>query len=114
MHERLDQTLITELKVLMRDDFAALLEAYLEDSAHQLHEACDAWEAGDFERLRRSAHSLKGASGNVGAIALADLCADLETLAGRGDAEHVAAMLDRVRDELREVQDAVAALRQIH
>lgn len=114
MHERLDQTLLAELEVLMRDDFAALLDAYLQDSEHQLHEASDAWEQGDLERLRQSAHSLKGSSGNVGALVLADLCADLESLAARGDGERVAIVLDRVRDELREVRDAVTAVQQIH
>lgn len=110
MPDRLDHALLQELKMLMEDDFGALLEAYLEDSQRQIQDVSDAWEAGDLERLRRGAHSLKGASANIGAAALAALCSHLEELAGGGDAPPLAPLLQRVRAELRDVRDAVAAL----
>lgn len=114
MNERLDPALLQELKMLMEDEFGMLLEAYLDDSAQQLREISDAWEDGDLERLRRGAHSLKGASSNLGAVALAALCADLEQLARQGCREAVPEALDRVRTELREVRDAVMAMHDLH
>jgi HPt (histidine-containing phosphotransfer) domain-containing protein len=98
----------------MEEDFDSLLQVYLEDSERQLHDVSDGWEEGDLDRVRRSAHSLKGASSNVGAVALASLCSHLETLAVEGCIEAVPQALDRVRSELREVRDAVMAVRQRH
>ena len=97
----------------MEDEFGTLLQAYLEDSERQLHEVSDAWEAGDLDRLRRSAHSLKGSSSNVGAAALAALCGHLEEAAVNARGDVIPGALERVRCELREVRDAVAAVHPI-
>jgi histidine phosphotransfer protein HptB len=110
MPERLDQELLRELQLLMEEDFGSLLEAYLKDSEQRFYEATEAWEAGDFDRLSRSAHSLKGSSSNIGAVALATLCGDLESLARDGFAERVPGALERVRGELGEVHQAVRAM----
>lgn len=113
MNDRLDHMLLDELRELMEDEFTSLLQAYLQDSEHQFHEASDAWEQGDLERLRRSVHSLKGASSNVGAAALALLCADLEELAVQGRIDQVPVALQKVRTELCEVRDAVVAVHHV-
>lgn len=110
MSERLDHALLAELELLMEEDFGALLETYLQDSQARCFEVTEAWEAGDLERLRRSAHSLKGASSNIGAAALAELCNELESLARDGRSELVPDALARLRGELGEVQDAVQAI----
>lgn len=110
MSERLDHELLTELEILMEEDFSGLLETYLRDSQARFFDVTEAWEAGDLERLRRSVHSLKGASSNIGAVALAGLCKDLESLASEGRSEAVPEALARVRSELGEVQDAVQAI----
>jgi HPt (histidine-containing phosphotransfer) domain-containing protein len=114
MNERLDHGLLDELRALLEDDFGTLLKAYLEDSEHQLHEVSDALEEGNLDRLRRSAHSLKGASSNVGAVALAALCGRLEQLALDGSIDSVPEALERMRNELREVRDEIVAVHQIH
>lgn len=110
MSERLDHELLTELEMIMEEDFGALLETYLRDSQARFFDVTEAWEAGDLERLRRSVHSLKGASSNIGALALAGLCSDLESLAREGRSEAVPDALVRLRSELGEVQDAVQAI----
>lgn len=110
MSERLDHDLLKELEILMEEDFSVLLETYLQDSQARFFDVTEAWEAGDLERLRRSVHSLKGASSNIGAAALAALCNELEDLARDGRSEAVPDALARVRSELGEVQDAVQAI----
>lgn len=111
MSERLDEALLAELRVLMDDAFADLLEAYLADSERRLFEVSEAWEAGDLETLRRSAHSLKGASSNIGAPELAERCGTLEHLARDRQTDAVPRALEQVRCELREVRDALESLR---
>lgn len=114
MSERLDQGLLSELETLMEDAFPSLLEAYLRDSELRLFEAAEAWEAGDLDGVRTSAHSLKGSSSNIGAADLARLCSELEVFARDRCSEHVPAALARVRAELGEVCDAVRALHSSH
>ncbi len=111
MVERLDQQLLKELEILMEDDFCALLETYLRDSEGRLFEVAEAWETGDLERLRHNAHSLKGASSNIGAADLAVLCGELERLARDRAIERVPGMIERVKSELRDVRDAVRTIR---
>lgn len=110
MSQRLDRDLLRELEILMEDGFTSLLDAYLRDSETRIFEAYEAWEAGDLDRLRRSAHSLKGSSSNIGAQALADYCSVLEVNARDGVVDEVPGALLRVRAELGEVRDAVMAL----
>lgn len=111
MAERLDQAMLAELRALMEDEFPTLLEAYLADSERRLLEASDAWAAGDFDALRRSVHSLKGASSNLGATELAGRCQTLEHLARDQVADGVPEALDAVTAELREVQAALRSVR---
>lgn len=114
MTDRLDHALLAELRHLMEDDFGTLLEAYLRDSQQRFLELSEAWERRDLETLRRSAHSLKGASGNIGAAGLASLCGELEQLALTRCEAGVAEALTHVELELREVRDAVVALNGRH
>lgn len=55
-----------------------ILEAYADDLGRNMQEAQDATSAQDRKRLARVAHSLKGASANVGATAFAQVCGDAE------------------------------------
>lgn len=71
----LDRDVLSTLQEVMEDGYPVLLETFLADSQErlrQLHEADDAIQ------LIATAHSLKGSSGNMGAIRLAELCHQLE------------------------------------
>ncbi len=74
-----------------------LVDTYLEDGAAQLEALTDGLASGEPQALVRSAHSLKSSSLNVGALALGELCRDLEEAARTADsvpdaAERVAAI----------------------
>ena len=57
-----------------------LLQQYLEDAESLVAEMCGAAEVADAERLERSAHTLKSASANVGAMVLSDMCKELQQM----------------------------------
>ena len=79
---------------------AEIVSEYLavsEEARTELHRQL---REGDWNALERTAHTLKGASANVGATGLAEVCARLE--AGARAAEHNAAadLLDQFDREL--------------
>lgn len=110
MSEVLNQELLEELRMIMEDDFSSLMETFLTESARQYDEAKVAWSAGDMDALRRSAHTLKGSCGNIGAVALQGSCETLETTATDGCTDGVAELLDVVGQQLDEVNSAIQAL----
>ena len=96
---RLDSRVLATLQEVMEGDYPMLLDAFLTDSEARLrllHGACDAGEA---DLLRQTAHSFKGSCSNMGAVALADLCRQLEELAGGETLCGAAALIDRIERE---------------
>ncbi|MBH3427748.1 Hpt domain-containing protein [Pseudomonas alkylphenolica] len=71
----IDRNVLRDLQEVMEEGYVCLLETFLIDSdkrLSQLHEAKNAAELG------HAAHSFKGSSSNMGALALAALCQQLE------------------------------------
>jgi two-component system sensor histidine kinase/response regulator len=62
---------------------------------------------GDSDALERMAHTLKGASANVGAIGLADVCADLETRARQAQLTDAAELVEQFDAEFNRVRTAL-------
>ena len=62
---------------------------------------------GDCPAMERTAHSLKGASANVGATGLADVCARLELTAHQGQLSDAAEHMERFGEELERVRAAL-------
>ncbi len=60
---------------------AEIVDEYLTVSAEGRTELHRQLRDGDWNAIERTAHTLKGASANVGATGLADVCASLETRA---------------------------------
>jgi two-component system, sensor histidine kinase and response regulator len=71
-----------------------LLSIFLESSRETLHELHSALEAGDARLLRAHAHTLKGSSRTIGAIALGELAYELERM---GDASDLASAYGALR-----------------
>jgi HPt (histidine-containing phosphotransfer) domain-containing protein len=55
-----------------------IIQEYLVQTEHGRGELARIVEMGDGRALERAAHSLRGASANIGASALADVCAEME------------------------------------
>jgi HPt (histidine-containing phosphotransfer) domain-containing protein len=62
---------------------------------------------GDPDAFERTAHTLKGASANVGATGLADVCAGLEHRARGRELDDAGALLDQFDAELHRVRAAL-------
>ena len=92
----LDQDLVTELRDIMGEGFAALVESYQQDTDSKLADMRAALVAGETARLRQLAHSLKGSSGNLGALQVAKACMALEQAAESKELAASEAVLQQV------------------
>jgi len=87
--------------------FSKLIDSFLGEAPAGVIELAAAAGRGDADSLRETAHTLKGAAGNLGATRLAALCEELED-AGRGHSLASAGpIIERLRAELDQVSDAL-------
>ena len=98
---------VNVLKALVGDD-EEIIRDFLHDFrlsaekiAAELRTAC---AAGQVAAAGALAHKLKSSSRSVGALALGDLCAEMEQAGKAGDSEALAALLPRFEQELASVE----------
>lgn len=79
-----DSATVDMLVEILEDGFPTLVETFIADSRLRISEIRAGLEKGDADAVRRSAHSLKGSSSNVGAGVLTELSQQLEVAARDG------------------------------
>ncbi|MFQ5442884.1 MAG: nitrate- and nitrite sensing domain-containing protein [Thermodesulfobacteriota bacterium] len=96
------------LERLMGDEDLAgeILDGFFEDFPVQMSTLREALERGDAEAVKRGAHTLKGSSGNVGAVTLQKAALDLEKAGASGS-------LDGARDLMTAMEEYFGAFRAI-
>jgi HPt (histidine-containing phosphotransfer) domain-containing protein len=87
-----------------------LAREYERDSNLQVATLQRALADADTETFVRSAHTLKGASANLGAGRLAELCARLEELGRTGALDGAASLVEASATELHDVHAALDQL----
>jgi len=80
-----------------RELMVSLFELYQSDAPTKIQEIEIAMTAGDFFRVERLAHSVKGASATVGAAQVLVLAADLEKAAKAHDSNRMQALFVELR-----------------
>lgn len=93
-----------------RDFYLEMVAAYLE--ANRGFEAVirDFVQKGDFSGARRTAHSLKGAAGNMGAAELQAAAKDIESACADADADRIQGLLPAAAVAMERVADSVERL----
>ena len=109
----IDLDVIQSLKDLGGEDepglFRELVDIFLRDTPPRMEALSQALEAGDASALERVAHSMKSSCGNLGAVVMADLCAQLEKAGREGSLEAAPDLFQRSTDEFRRVIEALEA-----
>jgi len=85
-----------------------LIEAFQFETPPLLEALRQAVTEGQPEQLKRAAHNLKGSSNNLGALTMAALSAELETIGKHGTVEKAAELVTRLEQEYRRVCRALA------
>ena len=99
----LDHEIQATLQDVMGDDFALLIDTFINDSHERIKALAHSIAHLDSDGLRRAAHSFKGSSSNLGAVRLAESCRLMETLALAGDPEPWPAQLSLIEQNFAEV-----------
>ncbi len=97
IHLNLEQ--LSELKEVLEDEFSVLITTYLEDAQLRQQMITAAISAKDYDAARLAAHSLKGASANLGALMLAEICEHLEHDCRAGRYENCEVFSQQIGDE---------------
>lgn len=106
----LDEGVIAELREVMGDQFGVLCERYAVDAKQRLTAMAIAIVEQDADALRGQAHSLKGASANLGAMVLAQLCLTMEQLAEAASWNEARSHLQQLEQTCEQVTDRLLTL----
>ena len=106
----LDRSVLASLRELQQegepDIMRELIELFLSDVPPQLVALREAVEAGDANSVERVAHTLRGSCGNMGAVGMEDICAELEEIGRSEDQRDAPALASRLEEEFRRVRAA--------
>jgi HPt (histidine-containing phosphotransfer) domain-containing protein len=108
--EHLDYETLNTLKDVMEDDFALLIDTFIQDSTERIRTLGDVIQGTDADLIRRAAHSFKGSSSNIGAPQLSALCSSLEKKALDNNFDGLANDLADIEQEFAQVQQLLRAL----
>jgi signal transduction histidine kinase/DNA-binding response OmpR family regulator/HPt (histidine-containing phosphotransfer) domain-containing protein len=110
----INRVALDKIRALSRDRGDALVQkviaAYVDDTPQQLRTLRTAIDGLDTGNVRRIAHTLKSASANVGAEALAALCKALEHLGRADTTEGADAILTDMEQEFQAVRHSLTAI----
>jgi HPt (histidine-containing phosphotransfer) domain-containing protein len=114
----LDETVIETLRQLTPpgepDVLAEVLQMFLQEVPPRLERLRIAWAAGNIEEMYRSAHSLKGSAGNIGAQRLFSVCAQLDDMGRSGNLTGAPALVDALGAEYGKVESEIHRLLDKH
>ncbi len=92
------------------DSAAELIQLFLEDTATSLNDMDAALTLGDPDRVSRLLHSIKGSSAQMGALTIANACAELERGAAAGNLSATGERMPEIRKIFTDVHDRLTSL----
>jgi HPt (histidine-containing phosphotransfer) domain-containing protein len=85
------------------DLIVELIDLYLEDARRRLTVMKESLAQRNWLSVKREAHSLRGSSGNLGALQMALICDEIEDLESRDLFPSIEALIGRLEQELEQV-----------
>ena len=92
------------------DVLKEVLLLFLDDVPARISRLRSAWQAGNTVDVHRTAHSLKGSSGNIGASQLHDVCRQLDEQGRAGDLSQMPALVAALEGEYARVEAEIKQL----
>ena len=98
-----DDAILKTLQDIMGDDFRHLVDTFINDTNERIRHLHAAMAADESDTIRRTAHSLKGSSSNIGAAQLAALCGAIEAKALANELDLLPEQLAALELEFKQV-----------
>ena len=103
MQAPVNQAQFQELRELLDDEFDSLIQSYLSDSKMRMQHVMTAYDHSDNTQGYEAIHSLKGASANLGASRLAELCLKLQMECKAGRIRSADVLIQTIAEEVLRV-----------
>ena len=87
-----------------------VLQLFLDDVPARIGRLRAAWQAGNTVEVHRTAHSLKGSAGNIGATQLHDICRQLDEQGRAGDLSRMQPLVAALDVEYAKVEAEIKQL----
>ena len=104
----IDRNMIRSIQNIAGDDSPGLLneliELFLSSSQKRIQEMVLGLQEEDPVKLYRSAHNLKGSSGQMGAVRMQQICGSLDALGRAGTLNGVATLIEELKLEMERVR----------
>jgi HPt (histidine-containing phosphotransfer) domain-containing protein len=105
-----DTEALIMLEEIMEEEFPELIQVFISDSDPRLPALQLAYDDQDYTSLRELAHSFKGASSNLSALPLADLCFKIEEKARDSNLEGIQPLVIAIDAEYTAVKTILLSL----
>ena len=107
----IDDVVIERIRQRRASLVKVLVDAYLEEAPRYFQDLRKAVAAADFAGARSAAHGLRSCSYNLGAVRLAKICQEAESVAGGSDIALLQTALDHVGPALFASEEGLKAIR---
>jgi HPt (histidine-containing phosphotransfer) domain-containing protein len=87
-----------------REFFSDLFRTYYEDNSSRMKQLHSKLEIKDADAVEQLAHSIKGASGNIGAEAMKEFATELETMGRESQLGQAPSVLDSMNSEFEQIK----------
>ena len=91
------------------DFVSELAEEFFANSPNLIHEINSGLETADANVVRRAAHSLKSTSASFGAMALSDMCKQVEAAARDGNLDGLTEIVAQIENEYKQSTELIKA-----
>lgn len=108
-NQALDPTIFSEIRELMEDSLAEFVDTYLDNSPMLIRQIDEGLQNNDANLVFHNAHQLKGGSGSIGALKLAELALRIEEIGKAGSTEGVTPLLVQLKEEFSRVEGELKA-----
>lgn len=108
--EHFDLDSLSMLEEVMEDEFPELIRVFLVDSAPRCDALRQANDSQNSDAVREIAHSFKGASANLSAVRLAELCFEVESAGREGQLDGISEKIDAIEQEFSKVQSILQSM----
>lgn len=105
----IDPTVFGEMRELMDDSLGEFIQTYLENSPLLIEKIATGLAENNAEVIYHNAHQLKGGSGSIGAMKLAEIALGIEAIGKNGGTDGVEVLLDQLKSEFEQVKAVLEA-----